>query len=212
MFPAIVPVEGEIDLNERTPFGAFGFSHQAHASLEGCAVGLAGVATDAGADDVFPGRGSAPVAGHHVVQVQILAVKYIAAVLAGVLIAFKNVVPCEFDLFFGHAIVHEEEDDPGDADAKRDAVDGIFMRGIGGNIAPLGKIEGSEGTVWIVQNHLGMALEEEGEGSSSRADIDSLPKPVQYQYMLVEGGVHQVQAGEGYQGRLRWSMIPIQGF
>src|ERR1700678_3192193 len=90
MLPAVVPVQGEIDLHKRTPFRALRFADEIHAGLGGCPVGLVGVATDAGTNNVFPGRRAAPVARNDMVEVQILPVKNFAAILAGVFVAFKN--------------------------------------------------------------------------------------------------------------------------
>src|SRR5271155_270134 len=70
MFPTVVPVQGEIDLHEWTPFRAFRFADEIHAGLGGGPVGLVGVATDAGTNDVFPGRRATPVARNDVVEVQ----------------------------------------------------------------------------------------------------------------------------------------------
>jgi len=131
MLPAVVAVKRKIDLHKRAPFGAFGFAHQMHARLIGCAVGLVGVAPDAGADDVFPSGGATPIPRYNMVQVQIFAIEYVAAVLAGVLITLKNVVAGEFHLFFRHPVIHEEQDNARNADAERDAVDGFVMRGVG---------------------------------------------------------------------------------
>jgi len=185
MPPTVVPVQGEVDLHEGTPFRALWFAHEIHAGLGGRAVGFVRVATDAGTDDVFPGRGAAAVARDDVVEVQIFPVKHLATKLAGVFIAFKNVVPRELHFFFRHPVVHEQQDDAGDADAEGDPVNGIFVRCVGGNIAPLGKIKSAERTVGIIQNDLRLALKEESESATGGADIDCLPEPVQNQYMLV---------------------------
>lgn len=61
VFPTVVLIEAEIDLHERTPLGPFGFLDQMHPGLLRCAVGLAGVALNAGADNVFPRRRPATI-------------------------------------------------------------------------------------------------------------------------------------------------------
>ncbi len=85
MFPTVMPGEGEADLHKGTPLGPFWFADEMQAGLLRCAIGFTRIALDAGADNVFPGGRPAAVARHHVVEVQIFAVKNIAAVLAGVL-------------------------------------------------------------------------------------------------------------------------------
>ena len=196
MFPTVVPVQGEIDLHERTPFRALRFADEIHARLGWCPVGLVCVATDAGTNDVFPGRRAAPVARNDVVEVQILPVKNLAAILAGVFVAFKNIVPGELHFLFRHPVIHEQQDDARHADAEGDAVNGVFVRAGGGNIAPFGKIKSAEGTVGIIQNDLGVALKEQRESAPGGADIDCLPEPVQNQNMLVQCGFHGATVGK----------------
>jgi hypothetical protein len=149
-----------------------------HAGFVGGPVGFVCVAAYAGADDVFPSGRSAPVTRNNVVEIQIFPVEHVTAVLTGVLIAFEDVMPGEFNLFFRHPVIHEEQNNPRDADAERDAMDGVFVGGVGGNIAPLGKIQGAERAVRIIQNDLGVTLKEESESATGSTDIDCLPEPV----------------------------------
>ncbi len=161
MLPAIVPVQGEINLHKWPPFRPFGFADEIHAGLVRCAVRLAGIAQDARADDIFPRGGAAAVAGHDVVEVQILAVEDAAAVLAGVLVAFEDVMPGKFDFLLGQAVIHEEEDDARDADAEGDGVDGFIGGRTVGEVAPFVKVEGAERAVGVFHDDLRVALKEE---------------------------------------------------
>ncbi len=178
MLPAVMTVQGKINLHKRAPFGALGLAHQVHVGLVRGPIGLVRIAFDAGADDVFPRRRAAAIPRHDVIQVEVFAVKDFAAVLAGVLVPLENVMPGEFDFFLRHPVVHEEQDDAGYTDAEGDAVDGFIVRGVGGNIAPFGKIQGAKRAVGIVQNDLCVALKEESESPAGGADIDCLPEPV----------------------------------
>lgn len=54
MFPAIVRGFRDGDAEERAPLRAFRFADEVHIRLVGEAVALAGIAGDAGANDVFP--------------------------------------------------------------------------------------------------------------------------------------------------------------
>jgi len=195
MFPAVVLVQGKVDLHERPPFRALRLAHQVHAGLERRAVGLAGVARDARADDVFPRRRAAAVARDDVIEIQILPIKNFPAILAGVFVALKDVVPGELHFLLRHPVIHEEQDDFRHADAKGDGVDGILVRRIGGDVAPFLKAEGAERAVGIVHHHLGLALKEKRERAAGGADVDCLPKPVQNQNMLVQCGFHGATAG-----------------
>ena len=62
--------------------------------------------------------GAAAIPGHHVIEIQVLALKDPTAELAGVLVALDDVVAGELDLLFGKAVEHHQQDDPGNADAE----------------------------------------------------------------------------------------------
>ena len=118
MLPTIVLVEAEVDLHERPPFRPLRFADEVQPGLLRRAVGLLRVALDAGADDVFPRRRTAAVARQDVVEIQILALENLPAVLTGVAVALENVVAGEFDLLFGQAVEHDQQDHPRDADSE----------------------------------------------------------------------------------------------
>ena len=147
MFPTVVMVQVEVDLHKGTPFGSLGLADEVHAGFLRGAVRFAGIALDAGANDVFPRGGAAAVAGNDVVEVQVFALEYLAAVLAGVFVPFKNVVPREFHFFLGHAIEHDQQDDPRHANAEGDGFYGFGMRFTQREIVPLSEIVSAKGTV-----------------------------------------------------------------
>jgi len=112
VLPAIVMGEAKVDLNERPPLGSPRFADEMHAGFLRGMIRLAGIARNAGAHDIFPGCRATPITGNNVIQVQILAVKHHAAVLAGILVALKNIVSCELDLFLGQAVEHHQKNHP----------------------------------------------------------------------------------------------------
>ena len=128
MFPAFVVLEAEVDLDEGTPFGPAGLADEVHADFLRGVIGLEGIAGDTGADDIFPGGGAAAVAGDDVVEVEVLSVEDGAAVLAGIFVAFEDVVPGELDFLFGKAVKDGEQDDAWDAEAEGDGGDGFRVR------------------------------------------------------------------------------------
>src|SRR6266702_7900857 len=71
VFPAIVLVQAETDLHERTPLGPLGYPDEVQARFLRCAIGLECIAIDARAHDVLPGCGAAAVARENMVKVQI---------------------------------------------------------------------------------------------------------------------------------------------
>ena len=62
ILPALAFAVAEDKGNDGTPLGAHGLAHQTHVCLVREPVGLAGIATDARAHDVFPRRLAAAVA------------------------------------------------------------------------------------------------------------------------------------------------------
>ena len=144
MLPTVMPVQAEIDLHKRTPFRALGLADEVHAGFLRLAVGFLRVAFDAGTNNVLPGRRPAAVPRDHVVQVQILPVKHPPAILAGVLVALKNVVARELHFLLGQPVIDEQQNDSRHADAEGNGADGFLLRRIFGNVAPFLKIEGVE--------------------------------------------------------------------
>lgn len=185
MPPTVMLVQGEVDLHKRPPLGPLRFADEVHACLVRRAVGFARVAGDAGADNIFPRRRTASVARDNVVEIQVFPLKNFAAILTGIVVALKNVVPRELHFLLRHPVIHEEQDDFGHANAERDGVNRILLRRAGGNILPLFKIERAERSVRIVHDHLGVTLEKKRERPAGGADIDRLPEPVQHKHMLV---------------------------
>ena len=64
-------------------------------------------------------------------------------------------------------------------------MDAFGVRILDGEVAPLVKAEGIERAVLGAQDNLGMALEEQSEGTTGGAYVDRLPQSVEYQHMLV---------------------------
>ena len=97
-------LQAKVDLDKRTPLGPLRLSNEVHACFVRGAIGLECVARNAGTHDIFPRRRPAPIARHYMVEIQILPFKFLAAILAGVAVALEDIVPGEFDFFFGQPI------------------------------------------------------------------------------------------------------------
>ena len=104
------------DLDKRPPLRSLRLSDQAHVRLTRKSVALAGVAGDAGANNVFPSRGAAAVARHDMIEIKVAPVEKMAAVLAGIVISLKYVVPGEFYFLLRKPIEHQKHDHPRNAD------------------------------------------------------------------------------------------------
>ena len=73
-------------------------------------VAFAGITRNARADHVLPRCHSSAIARNDVVEIQIRAIKNMPAVLAGVLVAFENIVTGELHFLFRKAIKKEQHD------------------------------------------------------------------------------------------------------
>src|ERR1043166_4210478 len=100
MFPAFIMLKTETHLHERTPLRTLRLADQMHRCFDRSPVGLARVALDARANNVFPRRRPAPIPRDHMVQIQILSIKYLPAILAGVSVPLENIVARELYFLF----------------------------------------------------------------------------------------------------------------
>src|SRR5438093_10347557 len=137
MLPTVVIVQAEVNLDEGAPFRALRFADKSHAGFLGRSVGLFGITRNAGANDVFPGRRAAAVAGDDVVQIQVLPVEHLAAILADVFVPFENVVSGEFDFLFREPIEHDQKDHARDANPEGNRANAFWMRVLLRKTAPL---------------------------------------------------------------------------
>ncbi len=190
MLPTVVLVEREIDLQEGTPLRPLGLADEAHSSLLRQPVRLERIALDAGADDILPGCRAAPVARNDVVQVQVVAIKSLAAVLAGVLVSLEDVVPGEFHILLWQVIVNDQKNHPRHPDAKGNRAHRFGVRFVLGEVVPLVEVEGLKRTIVAVEHNLSVALEQECQRPTSRANINRLPEAIKHQHMLVERRTH----------------------
>lgn len=181
-------------MDEGAPAGALGFFEQGHIGLVREAVPFAGIAGNAGADDVFPSGLAAALTGKDVIEVESVPVEALSTVLAGVVVSFVDVLPGEFDFLAGETVELAEDDDSGYADEKTHGLD-HFPGGFAlGKVMPTREVVGEIIVVLVAPDNVGVLLVEQSESPADAADVDRLPQPVEHQHMPVEQGVH------GYQG------------
>ena len=96
MLPEIVLGRSKGNLNEWPPLRPLRFADQAHVRFTGQPVSFPRIARNAGANHVFPNSRPATVTRHDVIQIKLAAIEQLAAVLAGVLVSLKHIVPREF--------------------------------------------------------------------------------------------------------------------
>src|SRR4051794_30456598 len=102
---------------ERPPLGADRPAPGLHAGLLRRAVGLEGVAPDAGGNTVGPARRTSLRARYDVVDRNRLGAGLRPAVLAGVMVALRHIPPAERHRRPGQAVVVRQADDLGGPEA-----------------------------------------------------------------------------------------------
>jgi hypothetical protein len=125
-----------------------------------------------------------------VIQVQITALKNLAAVLAGIGVPLKNIVAGEFDFLFRQPIKNQQQNHPRNPDFETNRQNTFCLRLFSRKIRPFPEIEGVEITVLIIAHHLGMPLKQQSQSTPDRAYIDRLPKAVEHEHLLAEESAH----------------------
>lgn len=180
MLPAIVIMDTEIDLDERPPFRSFRFADQMHARFLWSAIGLACIALDAGADNVFPRGRAISVPRNDVIQIEIFTIEDFATVLARIAIALKNIVPREFHFLLGQPVKKDQQNDSWNADFERDGMDAIGVGFLLREIAPLMEIERLVRSIVRAKDRLGLSFKKQSKSAADSANIDCLPEPIQH--------------------------------
>src|SRR5437016_2109851 len=152
VFPAIVLVKAELDLDKGTPLRRLRFENEVQTGILRGEIGLECIAADTRTDNVFPGSRPAPVARDDVVQIQVFAVENLAAILAGVLVALEDIVPGEFDFLLRHVIVNDQQNHSGDTDAERNGADRFRVRFLLREIMPFAEIVGLKRTIAAIEH------------------------------------------------------------
>ena len=89
MLPAIMLVQTEIDLDERTPLRTLGLADEMHPCLLWSSIRFECIALDAGANNIFPGGRSPSIARDDVIQIQVLSIENSPAILAGIAVTLE---------------------------------------------------------------------------------------------------------------------------
>ncbi len=177
MPPAFVGLSHMGHGDEGTPFRTTRGAHQLHSSFAWSAVALAGIALDARADDVLPGRHPVVISGDYMVEVQIAAVHMATTVLALMLVTFENIVAGELHFLARNTIKKHQQNHLGDPDLQGDGLDGAWSGFTDAPVAPTFEIVGLV-IVACRLHHLGVALEEKTKRPPCGTDIHRLPEPV----------------------------------
>src|SRR5881227_3593511 len=136
MLPEVVLRRGKSDLDERPPFWPFGSTDQAHVRFTRQPIAFARVARNARANHILPRCCSTAVARHDVIEIELAAVKNLAAVLAGVLVALEDVVPGKFHFLLWKPIENQKHNHPRDTNLKRNRGDYLVIRSVCRQVTP----------------------------------------------------------------------------
>jgi len=168
------------DLNKWAPLGPLRFADKMHVRFLRQSIAFACIARDARANHIFPRRRSASFARHDMIEIQVVALKNLATILTGVLVALENVVTRELHFLFRETIEKEQHDHPRHTNLPRDRCDHFMFRRSRGKIAPALKIVRHEIIGFIRRNNVGMAGVDQGKRAPGGADVDRLPETVQH--------------------------------
>jgi len=175
----------EGQMHERPPSRTIRLADQVHAGLMRELVALARITRDTRADDVFPSRHAATLTGDDVIEIQIVAVKNFAAVLAGIFVTLENIVPREFDLFLRQAIKQEQHNHARNADFEGNGMHHLRFRFALGKVAPASKVVSEKVVCSVSRDNLGVPLTKQRKGAADGAYVDRLPEPIEHKNLPV---------------------------
>jgi len=184
--PAFMLWSRKRDLHKRTPLWPFRPSNQAHVRFLRKPISFTCVTCDARANHIFPCGRPSPVTRHHMIEIELVTLKNLTAILAGVFVALKNVVPRKLHFLFRETIEKEQYDHARHANFPRNSRDHFLFRRSRGKIAPTLEIVRHKTVRLICRNDVGMARVDERERAPGRADVHRLPEPVQHQNLTVQ--------------------------
>src|SRR5881296_4106541 len=118
MLPTVVVLQADVDLHERPPLRPLRLADQMHPRFGRRPVRLLSITAHARTDDIFPRGRTTAIARDDVVEIQVFAIEFPAAILAHIAVALENIVAGELDLFLWHAVKEHQQDDAGNTDAK----------------------------------------------------------------------------------------------
>jgi len=163
------------DLNKWAPLGPLRFADKMHVRFLRQSIAFACIARDARANHIFPCCRSASFARHDMIEIQLVALKNLATILTGVLVALEDVVTRELHFLFRETIEKEQHNHARHANLPRNRCDHLVFRRSRGKIAPALKIVRHEIIGFIRRNNVGMAGVDQRKRAPGRADVDRLP-------------------------------------
>ena len=168
------------DMHKRAPLRSLRLASQTHVRFLREPVAFARVTLNARANHIFPCRRSASIARHDMIEIQLIALKNLATIRTGVLVALEDVVTRELHFLFRETIEKEQHDHARHANLPRNSRHHLVFRRGRGKIAPALKIVRHEIVGFIRRNNMGMARVDQRKRAPGRADVHRLPETVQH--------------------------------
>ena len=114
------------------------------------------------------------------IEIQIVALKNLATILTGVLVALENVVTRELHFLFRETIKKKQHDYARHPNFPLNGRHHLVFRRSRGEIAPALKIVRHETVGFIRRNNMGMARVDQRKRAPGGADVHRLPETVQH--------------------------------
>ena len=149
-------------------------------------IALLRIATDTRTNHVLPGRRPAAIARYDVIEIEIPSIENLAAVLASVLVALKDVVPGKLHFFFRKPIENQQHDHARNTNLERNGRDQLVIGCIRREIAPAIEIVSQEIVRLVRGNNLGVARVNQRKRAARGADVHRLPETIQHQNLTVQ--------------------------
>ena len=177
----------------RLPARCDRFVARVHIGLVRQFITLAGVALNAGGNDVFPTGLAALVPRDYVIEIQLPLRERQKTVLAGVLVAPENISTRKCDFLAWHFVVAREHDNFGNAQRDFHRVNHLRLRCPTRIVKPRVEIMGLEFFLALFLNNPCMANTQQVNSPARRACLHRLPVAVQDQHGFAQHFIHGQQ-------------------
>jgi hypothetical protein len=201
LLPALVAVVGQMNVDDGVSLGPYGFCDQRHAGLIRRAAALAGVASRAGTNQIFPGRLAPGASRDDMVQRQFGRGIPLAAILAAVTVAGEDITTVKFDGRSRQAIIDQQPDDPRNGNVEMDGRDPVMFGrleflAVLADLAPGLEVVVTVSSLLAV-NDLGQVAEQKGNRPASADDTQGHIVLVEHQDSRIQNRLarfrHSVQ-------------------
>jgi hypothetical protein len=189
MFPRFIVTFAELKMKHGPPLRPLRFLQQFQTGFRGSAIALATVTRHAGTNDVFPRRFAPAVARNHVIQIKVFPIKFVTAILAGVVIALENIVARKLDLLLRHPVEEKKQDHLRHANGEGNRADHVRALVAAREAEPLIEGHGLERAAVRIDD-LRVALVKEHEGALDAADVDGLPQTIEHEDVVAQDRFH----------------------